>query len=242
MNLTGPQGKRYHEPVVTSFALGVTTTASVRSNLACHHLRSAAYFARQAGTIEKVHDKLEDSFFFQHRAYCTGAILAAVAALEAATNELLLDAVENSKRLSHMDAKVRAALAAKWPKIERNSILSKYQFILRIATGKVMDKGAEPYHAADCLVTLRNALVHFKPEWDTNLDHHAKIEDQLRGRFPECPWFDSGNAFFPKRCLGYGCARWSTETALALATEFSTRLSLDPILGSTGDPQLSTTP
>jgi hypothetical protein len=214
----------------------------VRSNLACHHIRSAAYFARQAGAIENARDKLEESFFPQHRAYCMGAILAATAALEAAANEFFLDVAEGRRHVSHLDAKVRAALASDWPQVERKSILSKYQAVLARVTTQEMDAGTEPYQGADGLVKLRNLLVHFKPEWDTNLIHHAKIETTLQGRFAECRWFDSGNAFFPKRCLGYGCARWATETALAFAAEFSARISLAPILGSSSDPQLSTIP
>jgi hypothetical protein len=40
-------------------------------------------------------------------------------------------------------------------------------------------KGTEPYPSAAALVSLRNALVHVKPEWDDSLNKHQKLEAKL---------------------------------------------------------------
>ena len=78
----------------------------------------------------------------------------------------------------------------------------------------------------DNLRRLRNALVHYKPEWDTELKEHRNLEDRLDGRFPLNPYAHSNYAFFPKKCLGHGCAAWAVETSVAFLEEFFDRMNL----------------
>lgn len=81
---------------------------------------------------------------------------------------------------------------------------------------------------------LRNALTHAEPETSihstpavgTAAARH-KFEKRLRGKFAESALFASGgNAFFPDKCLGHGCAEWSVTTALAFAEDFCKRIGL----------------
>jgi hypothetical protein len=40
-------------------------------------------------------------------------------------------------------------------------------------------KGTELHQSDAALVSLRNAFVHFKPEWDDSLNKHQKLEAKL---------------------------------------------------------------
>jgi hypothetical protein len=69
-------------------------------------------------------------------------------------------------------------------------------------------------------------LLHFKPEWSTGQKEHGKIADRLQGKFPESPFWASGNPFFPDKCLGYGCAKWATEACERFMDEFCDRMDI----------------
>ena len=46
--------------------------------------------------------------------------------------------------------------------------------------------------------------------------------------FPENPLAGSGNAFFPDKVLGYGCAAWAVMSALEFADNFWSSISVVP--------------
>lgn len=52
-----------------------------------------------------------------------------------------------------------------WRLVEMGSIFDKYDMALFLKKKRHLDKGTNPYQEADNLIKLRNALVHFKPEW-----------------------------------------------------------------------------
>jgi hypothetical protein len=75
---------------------------------------------------------------------------------------------------------------------------------------------------------LRNALVHYKPEWDTDLENHKKIEDRLKSRFKINPFSHDNDAFFPKKCLGHGCAEWSVQSVIKFIQDFYNKMGFSP--------------
>jgi hypothetical protein len=82
----------------------------------------------------------------------------------------------------------------------------------------------------DSLIALRNALVHYKPEWDTEQKKHKEIEDRLiKSRFALNPFAGPNDAFFPKKCLGHGCAEWAVTSGVTFINEFFNRLGLSTI-------------
>ena len=222
----------------------MSAEVSLRSSLAGHHLRAAAYFARELGRIETDHDELKEGLFIQHRGLSIGAVVTAVCALEAGINEVYIDAAEKRERpFEGANPKVPLLLSTVWSSVERSPILAKYQVALIHASGQEMAKGKPPYQPTESLVKLRDALVHFKPEWDNDLKAHKKIEERLFGLFAECRYYSPREAaFFPKRCLGYGCAQWAVATVLAFTTEFCAKMRLEPFFGPGIEPELRTCP
>jgi hypothetical protein len=192
---------------------------------------AAAYFARKALGVESNYTDLVDGEpYFAHRGYVTGAVFSAVASLEATVNELYIDAQDaNSPTFQGVDPIVPKLLAEYWEEIESASILRKYQSALILARKWKFDQGTSPYQEVDSLIQLRNALVHYKPEWDTDLREHRKIENRLKGRFAENSFVGPNDAFFPKKCLGHGCAEWAVKSSVTFIEEFFRQLGLSSI-------------
>lgn len=164
------------------------------------------------------------------QSYAIGAITLSVAALEAAINELYLEAIDKSSNsLSPLNEDQMALLAELWPEAEWFGLLRKYQVVLTACGKEVLSTGTEPFQSTSALIRVRNALVHFKPEWDHELQHHKRIEDVLRGRFQlnQLAQKATGRTvWFPSQCLGAGCARWACTTAVAFSIEFCNRLGI----------------
>jgi hypothetical protein len=113
----------------------------------------------------------------------TGAVLSAVASLEATINELFIDAQHKDPyTFEGADPEFAPLLAERWKGVERKrwSTLRKYQLVLNLAKKQEFDRDGSPYEEVDSLIDLRNALVHYKPEWDTDQKRHKKIEDRLK--------------------------------------------------------------
>lgn len=67
-----------------------------------------------------------------------------------------------------------------------------------------MSKGEKAYHYANILITARNALVHFKPEWHHQQKTHEKMSRNLKGKFQLSPFLDENAPIFPMRCMTHG--------------------------------------
>ena len=223
-------------------------TQWVRINLSPNHIYSAFHQARLSQELENSGNKGDRIAREQHRAFVIGAVLASVAFLEAAINELFYASSDSELGHDGLDADFKQRLSALWmvETFRRGArLLEKYQVALQLAGRTPFQKGTSPYQEAKLLVNLRNALVHFvpttvpikgKPGVEIPLDEFGK---QLQGKFPENPWkakhplvstgLHSEKAtwpFFPEGCLGSGCAFWGAQTALAFADKFFNILKL----------------
>lgn len=213
-----------------AFAAGSTLNAVARMkhSFSRQHLKAATYFANRADEIESATvASSDDERLAQHRAYVTEAVISAVAALESSINELYLEAQDqNPHTLKGLDSKTVSLLAEFGSEIERNPILHKYQIALLIIGAGKFDKGSPPYQETHSLIKLRDALVHYRPEWDDELDIHESIQKRLQGRFPENRLAQPGNLWFPHKCLGSGCAQWALNTATVFMREFCRRAQI----------------
>ena len=211
----------------------MSVSARIRTHFNVQHMVAAAYFARSALEIESNHtaDLVDGEPYFAHRGYVAGAVLSAVASLEATINELFIDARNpGSPTFEGADPIIPWLLAEEsWDEIEGESTLSKYQKALTLAKKPPFDRGAPTYQDADALIQLRNALIHYKPEWSTEQKNHRKIEDRLKGRFAPNPFTGPNDVFFPKKCLGHGCAEWAVESGVTLIESLFSRLGLPSI-------------
>lgn len=207
----------------------MSASAQVRTHFSIHHIQSAAHFARLSADTEKAYrGNCSDELFAEHRAYVTGSIFTAVSFLEATINELFADTADNPDRfIKHLDSKVVALMADIW-KHEFSKkyfpILTKFEKALTLAKKEPFDPGALPYQCIWLLIKLRNALIHYEPEW--NGKQASKFEKMLENKFSLNPLTGPGDAFFPKKCLSHGCAKWAVESSVKFADEFFSRMGL----------------
>jgi hypothetical protein len=155
----------------------VAAAADLKVNLAVQHMLAAARFSREVGMLQNQNKGQPWGAFFPcilHHA--TACVLTSVASLEAYANELFSDRntlfQEYSPELLHN----------LWETYEQKSILEKYEFALLLFRKPSMDRGARPYQDIKVPIELRSALTHFKPEWMSEADEHAKISAKLADR------------------------------------------------------------
>ncbi len=204
---------------------------SVKTNFSDHHMLSAAPFARQSAIIEKSYkDGITDELRAEHRAYVTGAIIVSVASLEATINEVFISARDNDNLFKGFDPTIPKVLAKLWSLdvVKRSRFFEKCRFVLEVAEKEAYDQNKSPYLEVDYLIKLRNALVHYKPDVDTNLDYHKKLENWLKSRFNINPFSHDNDAFFPKKCLGHGCAEWAVQSSIKFIEDFYNRMGFSP--------------
>lgn len=209
-------------------------TVSHKLPLSTDHLAASVVFATQARDFERgrrervvLHKRSE------HTAASIGCILSTVAYLEANINEFFSDAADEGMSDGVAASQtVIARLRKVWNTTGSNTtILDKYDIVLALCDLPTFDKGAAPYQGVAKLVRLRNALVHFVPEWqpggghgeDAELDSLAR---SLRRVFPENALAAPHEPFFPYRCLGYGSSKWAVTQSVAFVTEFMSRLGV----------------
>ncbi len=203
--------------------------ASSKAHFAANHLIASAFFARRCGELERLHSSPSEEIQAEHRSCVTGAVLCAASALEAKINEVFLDGIDkNPHTFKVRDERAMEVMAEFWPELEnkRYSTLRKYQIALAIFGKPTFKAGAPLYQAVDDLMQLRNALVHFKPEWTTESGEHHKLEARLIRKFTANPFAPKAAEFFPRRCLSHGCAAWAVDSVLAFIDEFENRLQL----------------
>jgi hypothetical protein len=192
---------------------------------AAQHLQAAALFARQAWKIENEHQEQPfGSFFGDLCGYVSGAIMSATAALEANINELFIvrgpelrTALSQPETLSSFDVRFWGMKG-----IEKETILDKYKYALKILGKKNTSKNASHYDSAHCLIEMRNSLVHFKPLLDVKRRQTSLIEKLKSKGFALNPNLnDSEDDFISTRCMSHGCAEWAVKTVIEFVDDFS---------------------
>ncbi|MFB7609836.1 hypothetical protein [Streptomyces gardneri] len=186
----------------------------------------------------------------EHRTYAMGAVMTAFAFLEASVNELLASATEDQLEMGGgrggLTAEERAALVTlqqAWG--DRGpSLLERAQLVLHLLRRDPFNKGEEPFQSADVLRRLRNALVHYRPEWRAVGAGRAddKIAKDL-AHLPIAPhpFATKSHPPFPDRRLGHGLASWAWKTSLAFTDDFLARVGVQPVYEDLR-PRLTTDP
>ena len=210
--------------VVTGTA-SATATARCRTNLALHHLFAACRFAAQIGRIE--HDNVGEPFgefweeIFQ---YSLGVVTLSVASLESYANEHMVDGGLSNGSLPSKATESIASL------IDREPILRKFNFLLEVRTGRSLDFGTNVVQCADLLVKLRNAVIHFRPEWDDEAISHAKLSSRLENRFMRSPYFQN-ETLFPRAWATHSFSVWALQSTIAFLDHFAQESGIDSKLG-----------
>jgi hypothetical protein len=208
----------------------------IRHYFSGRYRSGAQYFARRAADIEAGgSDALQGEDFIAHHSSVTGALMHAVAFLEALVNEVLTDAAEGKTTAVRgltptQVAEVRKLVAL--PQTNRLSVLEKYDALHVILIGTPLDKSKDPYQSVQLLVKLRNALVHFFPEslpsesTRGESDEIHRLEKSLRHRFADNQRTGPGNPWYPDKCLGAACAQWAIDSARVFTDTMSRTLGI----------------
>jgi len=187
-----------------------------KSAFAVQHLMAAARFSRMCGNIEITNAGIPLGNFFDEQIACVSAtVMLATASLESNLNEYFSEIETNFPELSKNLREYAFEL------LEKKSILEKYQYALLFKGKAKFPIGEQTYKDASALVRLRNALVHFKPEWHDKQKEHKKLERQLIGKFSINPFIGENGVFFPQQCMSYGCTQWAVTSALRFMEKFS---------------------
>jgi hypothetical protein len=208
----------------------------IRNYLSIYHILAAAYFARQCLKIElrkdEVSQKYDDNSAIEHRALVMACIASSVSFIETTINELFVDAADTQHKSAHirqLDNETQELLACLW-EVESYgrtaSILDKYQAALRLGKKPMFEKGKKPFQDVKVLIDLRNALVHFKPEWViantggvAEKDLHV-LENKLKKKFTLNPFLKDKRPLFPTLCMSHGCAKWAVDSAVIFVERF----------------------
>jgi len=201
----------------------VTGRAEIRVNLAVPHLLSAAVLCRQVGALEATNIGTEfGEFWHDILASSSGALFTAVAALESYANELFIDHPVNFPGLK---VEVMAKL---WELYEQKPTLEKFEFALLLKGATPFDRGGSPYQDASTIIRLRNGLIHFKPEWFSAQDEHAKLSKLLAYRATPCPFFPASEPLFPRGWTSHATVKWIIRSTLEFLLEFERRAGVTP--------------
>ena len=206
----------------------------MRCYFSTYHLWAAELAAAQASAFERDFTGRIPVFNIEQRSYVTNAVFMSVAFLEAAVNEILQDIVDDHKSYTgNIDPVIRRCISVWWNQSEgqgraAGSILDKYQALLDFYGLPRMKKGENPYQNAHLVVSLRNELMHYKPE-TLGGDVEHDVAGKLRTKFKPNPLLNgSGNPYFPDHCLGSPCATWAVTSVKALADTYFGTLNITP--------------
>jgi hypothetical protein len=199
--------------------------------LSLDHLVTAVLSATHARDFEagQRNPSLFDSHS-EHTSACLACIFATVAYLEAAINEFFADAAEGIGDGLAKDRIVLTRIRSAWDVEHRRTTLDKYDLALAVCDQRVFKKGEAPYQAVALLIRLRNALIHFRPEWQpgggspSEEAELSKLSVALLNSFPENALAKPYQPYFVQRCLGYGSSKWAITSSIAFVTEFRARL------------------
>ena len=218
----------------------VSASAFVVENFTHSHLNASLLTMKSARIIEenaKERQEYSAQEYSQMRSdyisYSSSSIISAVAALESNISEILfckdieglLCIVDQSvykkqesisKKYNWFDSN-KSVLEQKY----KPSIMSKYEVIAFLLNGKFVSRNKETkIEAAEYLIEIRNALVHFQPEVEAELmgrsfelKRHAKIKESKKNRFSYSPFFGEEYVSFRNSMIHAGSAEWAYNTA-----------------------------
>ena len=200
----------------------VTANARTRMNFAVLNLFAAARFSRSVGDLEAKHQGQEFGPFFEDiLADATACLFLCVASLESYANELFID------RAAIFNGVPTGMLDQLWKDTERKPVICKFEIILRLLGAPPLVSRNQPYLDTNLLISLRNALMHFKPEWEDEKVAHAKLSNRLKQRVSLSPFLPPSETAFPKGWACHACTTWAVKTCISFAAEFSRNAQID---------------
>jgi hypothetical protein len=227
---------------------GGLSRLSVMTTVSGHILRAAVTHALEAQQIERQFTSSENEEIPErHTSAVLPSVILAATLIEAGINETFLAATTPDPHIfPSVSPQTAEQLAGLWVLLQKPSgeqrkaklkrpgktpegLWKANLLLMRLGRIEFATTDA-PYSAAKGLLWFRNALVHYKPEWDTDLDldeGHGQLAVELQGRFAENPFTSQNRAFFPLRALSADAATWACTTAAEFLKELIKRLGIE---------------
>lgn len=217
-------------PMITAKIYGKS-----HANLAHIHLNSARIFIDFAIAIDNdphYKNSVPQNVINSYMSYVSSAIICSIAALESTINQFMVD---SSNKLSISPHKDDDSIFKKFKRLNKKenllkqlnnipNVMLKYDVAFFLLKKKFITHN-KLKEDVGYLVDIRNALVHFTPEWDNALEKHWCLEKSRKNRFTDSGFYDSKALFFPYRCLSVSCAYWSHKTATSFIKMFHSHIS-----------------
>ena len=204
-------------------ALKVQATGDTRVNFSVPHLLSAASLCRRVQEVESAHAGEQfGEFWHDIFANASATAFAVIAAMESYANELFID---HKTVFPELRVEVMAKL---WELFEQKPTLEKFEFAVLLKNGKALDRSASPYQDVDVIIRLRNSLTHFKPEWFSAQEEHAKLSARLRHRAALGRFFPPTEPLFPRGWACHETCVWMIRSVLAFLLDFEQRARVTP--------------
>lgn len=128
----------------------MSVTVTMRTLLARTYLQGGKRFSELARSMKR---ETSDPLYV---AYVTGAIFLSVAALEAAVNAVWVDTPEKDRN-------------------SQEGLFDKCRQLLKV-NKKDFNANSLEFKRVNALVKLRNALIHYKSDWDDNPQPHEQLK------------------------------------------------------------------
>ena len=204
-------------------------TLDSRYSFTAQYLLGARFFADQARAIE-AEQSVDQNMQMEHRAYVTGAIMQATAALESEVSQIVAYGPGQHLGTNRTDLEAKQFLFPLADEIDSAPVVRRYDMILHLLRKEPMDQSTKTHQWAVLLTRLRNALVHFESKSGQEMGGQ-KLFKGLKSLGHQKPSFVQGNVnFFPHECLSAECAEWAWKSAVAFLDTFSEKLGKPSVL------------
>jgi len=199
-----------------------------------NYIESSMIFSSNARTIEDK-ESINEFDSSNYKANVIGSILFTVLYLETSINEFYILVTGNNNFINETQTRNKKIINEFWnsDKFANYSILDKYQYALILMDCDKFNDTINPFQNIKTLISLRNYLVHYKPEWiemqtykKNNNTQFVSLEKKIKGTFNTTK---IGNDFFPAKYLSYGCAIWGIDNSIQFVNEFYDKIGKEYI-------------
>jgi hypothetical protein len=220
--------------VTDSLPVTDSASASIREDFSTVHLLSAAIFCRSVGKIESANfvnfGRGFGDYWEELQANAIAVVFAATASFEAYANELFIDHAQVFPCVSSLER----ATILQWFETKKNneaSAFDKLNKALAILKLPPIDfRNSSDYQDICVLRDLRNALVHYKPEWFDEQDKHAELSKKLENKAVRSPFLTSTQflkePLFPRAWASHDTAVWAIRSVTDSVRKFEGRADI----------------
>ncbi|MFA5805197.1 MAG: hypothetical protein WC879_11180 [Melioribacteraceae bacterium] len=203
-----------------------------KSYLAFRFLDASIDFAKYAIAFEKERHSYNDEYFH----YLFSSIILCVTFLESNINEFYSTIKDEENNISKtILVKNSNVIISLWdrgiPRTAKHSILDKYEIALDVTESNKIDSSCNPYQNVAAIIKLRNALIHYEPEWQkvsTDNNSATYLEKSLKGKYELSKYFHpKTEPFFPYLCLSGDCCLWAIKNSVEFVFQFYKNINVE---------------